>query len=757
MRWIFSAALLLSAALLFTLQPMVAKMLLPILGGTPAVWNTCMVFFQVGLLAGYAYAHLLCGRLRIRAQVALHAALVLLSLAALPVAVSGRGAPPVDANPIPWVLVTLAVACGLPFVVVAATSPLLQRWFATTGSAGSRDPYFLYAASNLGSLGGLLAYPVLLEPALPLASSASGGMSQSRLWTIGYAAFSAVVIGCGALALLRGGRDAGAAEAPAADPAPTPRQVARWMLLAFVPSSLLLGATQFITAEVAAIPLLWAVPLALYLLTFVAAFGGGDRVPVAWVSWTFAALATAAAVLATFGPDEFPWSLTLVAHLLLLTAAALMCHLTLARLRPAAGRLTGFYLAIAAGGALGGVFNALVAPVLFRDILEYPLMVLVACALRPAPGAAAGSRPVWPRRALDVAVPLALAAYLALAARFAPRHPAPRETLALLLGIGLPAAIVLATAGRRVRFALAFAVLLGFFWIWHREGSVLRRERSFFAVHRATVYKGTPFKFDDAGGLTVRLTFHGLQHGSTRHGVQAVEGIYGKAPTTYYHRTGPIGQVFAAWGNSPLLDEVGVVGLGCGTLAAYGSPRRRFTMHEIDPAVVRIATDPALFTYLEDTSSPWRVVLGDGRRTIEQVPDGTYGLLVLDAFTSDAVPVHLLTREAMATYVRKLRPGGLVALNLTNGYLDLEKVVGAIASDLGLAALLEVDDDVDARAEGEGKDPSVWAIVARSRADLEPLATDPRWKPLAGDGAPPPLSSALWTDQYSNLFSVLSP
>jgi len=757
MRWIFSAALLLSAVLLFTLQPMVAKMLLPILGGAPAVWNTCMVFFQVGLLAGYVYAHLLCGRLRPRAQVALHAALVLLCLAALPVAVSGRGAPPVDANPVPWVLGTLAAACGLPFVVVAATSPLLQRWFATTGAAGSRDPHFLYAASNLGSLGGLLAYPLLLEPALPIAAPASGGMSQSRLWTIGYAAFAAAVIGCGALALFRRGRDAGAAEAPAADPAPSPWQVARWMLLAFVPSSLLLGSTQFITAEVAAIPLLWAVPLSLYLLTYVVAFGRGDRVSVAWVSWTLAALATAAAVLATFGPDELPWSLPLAVHLLLLTAAALLCHLMLARLRPAAGRLTGFYLAIAAGGALGGVFNALVAPVLFRDVLEYPLMLLVACALRPAPGAAAGSRPGWPRRALDAVVPVALAAYLVLAGRFAPRYPGPHEALALVLRIGLPAALVLAAAGRRLRFALAFAVLLGFSWIGPREAGVLRRERSFFAVHRVAAHEGTPFKFDESSSLTVRLTFHGLQHGSTRHGVQAVEGIYRKVPTAYYHRTGPIGQVFAAWGDSPLLDEVGVVGLGCGTLAAYGSPRRRFTMHEIDPAVVRIATDPALFTYLKDTTSPWSTVLGDGRRTLEQAPDGTYGLLVLDAFTSDAVPVHLLTREAVATYLRKLRPGGLVALNLTNGYLDLGKVVGAIASDLGLAALLEVDDDVDARAEGEGKDPSVWAIVARSRADLEPLASDSRWKPLTGEGAPPPHPSALWTDQYSNLFSVLSP
>lgn len=757
MRWAYALTLLLSAALLFTVQPMVAKMVLPILGGSPAVWNTCMVFFQVGLLGGYLYAHLLSRRLPTTAQFATHAVVVLLPLLVLPVSVGGQAAPPADHSPVGWLLATLAAACGLPFLVVASTGPLLQRWFSRSGGVRASDPYFLYAASNLGSLGGLLAYPLLLEPGLPLTSPPDGyGLSQASAWTASYVLFALLAVGCGALAVRAARLGAVPEEPPPSGPPPSVATWGRWIALALVPSSLLLGVTQFLTTDIAAIPLLWVIPLALYLLTFVAAFGWGDRLPLRGISWAFAALAVSAAMLEL--PEiEMVWTLPLIVHLLLFVAAALMCHVRLARSRPDPTRLTGYYLALAVGGALGGVFNALVAPLLFNDVLEYPLVLLVACLLRPcAPesGDLARHRAVL---ALDVLLPAVLLGAVYGIHRILPEMGAdPSLASRILIGV-VPAALALAMARRRARFTLALTVLLAFPWITVREAGLVHRARGFFGVHRVASYLGDEFPLDDEGGLTFRVPYHVLVHGSTRHGSQALQGGLRRTPTTYYHRSGPIGQVFEAFRDSPLFDDIALVGLGAGTLTAYGAPHRRITVYEIDPEVVRIARDPTLFTYLEDTPSPVEIVLGDGRRSLERAPDGAYGLIVLDAFTSDAVPVHLLTREAMALYVKKLRPGGLLAIHLTNGYLDLPPVVGAVADDLRLTALVQRDNGRTPREKLELKDFSVWAVVARTRDDLGPLGKDPRWQPLAGEGAPRPRPPALWTDRYSNLITIFDP
>ncbi len=739
----FTLASFLGAALLFTVQPLVAKMLLPILGGSPSVWNTCMVFFQAALLAGYLYAHLV-RRLRPALQVALHAALLLVAALSLPIALAGRAGPPAASSPVPWVLVTLGWMCGAPFAVLAATSPLLQRWYAATREEGASDPYFLYAASNLGSFAGLVAYPLVLERLLPL----EGGLSQSTTWAATFGLFAPLIVAAGAAAARTAARGA---------PPPPPEHRAgasrllRWGALAFVPSSLLLGVTQYITTDIASVPLLWIVPLALYLLTFVAAFRRAGPPGLAVPGWILAAAVLTSAALALPGIDA-PWPVEAAVHLTLFGSAALLCHARLARARPDPSQLTSFYLAVAAGGAAGGVFNALAAPLLFRDVFEYPLMVAVACLARAPKSLDARTRR---SAALDIGLAAAL-----LATTWGGRVLADRAGLEGAAASTVSAAIPLALAAfmstRRTRFAVAALVVLLVPWAQVRDRGLVHRERSFFGVSRVGLYAGGEIPIGDDGGLSsLPIPFHVLIHGSTRHGSQALVASLRGNPTTYYARSGPIGQVFEAYAGRPILEEIAVVGLGAGTLAAYGAEGRRMTFFEIDPVVERIAADPAYFTYLRDCPGPARVVLGDGRLSLSREADGRYGLIVLDAFSSDAIPVHLLTREAVAMYVRKLRPGGLVAFHVTNGYLDLPQVVAAVASDLGLAARVEYDDRVDRRDRALGKDRSVWAVCARTAADLGPLAADARWLPLTGPGASAPRASALWTDRFSNLVALL--
>jgi hypothetical protein len=374
----FVLTLLVSSSLIFLVQPMVAKMVLPLLGGVPAVWTTSILFFQAILLAGYAYAHFAVNRLGPRRQAVVQVVLVLLPLALLPIALPHGWTPPAEANPIPWLLAVLTLAAGLPLFVVCSTGPAIQRWFASTGQRGARDPYFLYAASNLGSLLGLVAYPLIVERSLSL-------HDQARLWAAGYLLLVVLTAAC-AFVLWRADPAPHPAMA-AGEPAPDARRRFRWVVLAFVPSSLMLGVTAQITSEVAPIPLLWVVGLALYLLTLIVAFAVRAAAPPRALVNVLPALVVAVIVLTFLHPVHSAWSLLL--HLVTFFVAALVCHWQLAADRPASRHLTDFYLWLAVGGALGGIFNALVAPVLFSRLVEYPYVLFLACFLRPgllAPG-----------------------------------------------------------------------------------------------------------------------------------------------------------------------------------------------------------------------------------------------------------------------------------------------------------------------------------------------------------------------------------
>ncbi|MBX6312392.1 MAG: fused MFS/spermidine synthase [Isosphaeraceae bacterium] len=720
---LFAVTLLVGAALLFCVQPMVAKSVLPLLGGAPAVWNTCMVFFQSLLLAGYAYAHATTSRLGVRRQAILHVAPLVLPLLVLPIDVAhGADQPPSQADPTAWLLRRLLATVGLPFFAVSATAPLLQRWFAETGHPSAEDPYFLYGASNLGSMLALLVYPTLIEPNLGLAR-------QSRYWSIGYMLLAVLVLLCAVL-IWRSPRPI-SCSLDRSEPlgSLSNHRRAGWVALAFIPSSLMLGVTTYLATDIASVPLLWVIPLALYLLTFILVFARRPIVPHAVMVRLLPIAVMLLAPALAAGLVQVFW---VPLHLLTFFAAAMVCHGELGRRRPAVGHLTAFYLAVSIGGVLGGIFNALVAPVVFDRVAEYPLAIVLALLAVPA-----GNQGGWIPRGLarEVVIPfLIFLLAAALLRNLGGIAGTAVGALGVMIASGLMVLVAWTHRSRPVRFALAVgAVLLASGLSSGVDGRLLYRERSFFGVARVTQVED-----EDC---------HRLFHGSTLHGQQCLEPSRRREPLTYFTRSGPIGQVFEVLRERRPSLSVAVVGLGAGTLACYAEPGDRWTFYEIDPVIARIARDPRYFTYLADCRAGLpEVILGDARLRLRDAPAGSYDLIVLDAFSSDAAPTHLLTREALRLYRRKLAAGGLLAFNLSSRYLDLDPVLGALARDAGLIGRIRHDLDLSRAEVRAGKQPSIWAVLAARAADLGPLADDPRWQePRIRP------QEVIWTDDFSDI------
>ncbi|HEY0098448.1 MAG TPA: fused MFS/spermidine synthase [Pyrinomonadaceae bacterium] len=756
---LFAATLFTSASLLFLVQPMVAKMLLPLLGGTPAVWNTCMLFFQAMLLAGYAYALAVSKWLSFRQQVGAQLLLLLLTALTFPVLISEATvrSVPREGNPSLWLLGSLLTTVGLPFFAVSTFSPLLQKWFAETRQTSSRDPYFLYAASNAGSLLALLSYPLLLEPTLTL-------RGQSRLWSLAYALLVLLLAAC-AYALLRRQTKQVETKTPAPLDARDPRDAEinssigealeahetqletltwrrrlRWVALAFVPSSLMLGVTNYFSTDIASLPLLWVIPLSLYLLTLVFAFAQRQLFKPRALARILPGIALVFALVYLSGATQPVW-LLILSHLFFFFVAALACHAQLAADRPSVRHLAEFYLLMSVGGVFGGLFNALLAPVLFNTTLEYPLVIILACLLLPRDRGGVSGRETdaaptdTPRqRWLDIGVPAAIALLtisLALVVR--------RFTLdwiqSLALVVGVPLILSYLFRRRPVRFALALgAVMLGSSFHANLERETLIAERNFFGTLRVTQ--------DDASDT------HWLYHGTTIHGRQSHALERHCEPLSYYHREGPLGHVFKTFNEQPANGNVAIVGLGTGATAAYTRAGQDWTFYEINPAVVSIARAPAYFTYLSYcANAPVNVALGDARLQLQNAPAAHYGLIVLDAFSSDAIPMHLMTLEALDLYLSKLAPGGLLVFHISNRSLDLHPVVADLARARNLSSL--VFDDT-ARNQPSGKEPSQWAVMARRPQDIATLAADTaRWQKLEGHPNRP-----VWTDDFSNIVSI---
>ncbi|MCC7010532.1 MAG: fused MFS/spermidine synthase [Acidobacteria bacterium] len=760
---LYTLTIFLSAALLFLVQPMFARMVLPRLGGSPAVWNTAVVFYQAALLAGYAYAYFSSRALSPRAQVLVHFLLLAIPFAVLPLGIPDAWTPNPD-HPAASLLAVLAVAVGLPFVVVSTTAPLLQRWFSASGHPHGRDPYFLYASSNAGSLLALLGYPVAMERWLPLGE-------QARWWTFGYAAFVVLCAGCGVLILkarganMGGAPDASPAVVPDDPPAGRPalaRQM-RWLALAAVPVSLMLSVTTYLTTDLSAVPLLWVIPLAVYLVTFVLTFARRPPVPPRAVSAVVPFVLAGLMFLIAAKEESTDWWLV-ASHVAAFFVIALACHGRLASLRPGPGELTRFYLIVSLGGALGGMFNALAAPLLFEHVYEYPLsLILAAALLMPAKPAAAPEKgtprregravpkadgrgrskdvPAAPATAsrrgwIDLVVPAAAGAVSAIVVLTlqAPDHPS--SWLARGLMFGAPLAAGLAFGRRRAAFALTLGAVFAASTLYGAgRGTLLLVDRTFYGINRVVLQPSGRYRV--------------LGHGNTTHGAQSLDPAREREPLTYFHPNGPLGQIFAVFNTAHPQGRVGVVGLGTGSIACYRTPAQRWTFYELDPAVVEIARDTGLFTFLRLCAPDARIVTGDARLSLQSAAAGEYDLLVLDAYSSDAIPIHLITREAIALYMEKLAPGGLLAFNISNRHLDLGRVLAGISAELGLAYRKKDDLHIDPRLAGRGMMPSQWAVIARDAGAVGAIADDATWTTPAADPLAP-----VWTDDFNNLLSV---
>jgi len=732
---LFAVAIFTSASLVFVVQPMVTKLILPMLGGSPAVWNTAMVFFQAALLAGYGYAHLLQRIASIKAQVGVHLALLAVAALFLPLQVSGLTGEPDPAAPILWLLATLTLSVGAPFAVLSATAPLLQAWYARVraGHADGRNPYVLYAASNLGSFLALLSYPALIEPLAALSGQRLG-------WSGGYAAFVLMIV---VLAFVVWRRRVDRAEpAPLARSAPMSwREKGILVLLAAAPSSLMLGVTAHLSTDVASAPFLWVIPLALYLLTFVIAFQTRPWIPLPITLVIQGAVGAVVVLIVAFRSAN--WGMAFGIHLLAFFFAALMCHQLLAARRPAPDRLTEFYLLLSVGGVVGGAFTALLAPVIFNMVWEYPLVLVLVGLARP-----------WGRGPLDrgqIAL-LLVAAVIALSpvllslwlnandearGAFYRIFPAGMGQLAMIMLI--PAAICAFLLRDRalVFTAVLVMITLSAQWIargydWSYSG------RSFFGVMRVA----------NAPDPMMGGDVHVLMHGTTLHGAQARNDLNACAPTLYYNVATPIGQsALMVQRRGPA--RIGVVGQGSGAMAAYKRPEDRMTFFEIDPMVDDLSRDPQWFSYISDCAEgPVDTVLGDARLTLAKQPAGSYDLLIIDAFSSDAVPTHLLTEEAVAGYLRLLKPDGVVLLHLSNRNLEITLPAIASAQTLGVPVLHQIYYEKDGTPEmAEAATEAV--ILGRSEAALADFRADARWKAPQRTGVRP------WTDDYVNLFGAL--
>jgi len=735
--WLFTLTTFVSALLLFSIQPMFAKMVLPVLGGSPSVWAVALCFFQGALLAGYCYAHLLIRLIGARTSGFVHLAVCLLAFVVLPIGLPAGWTEPPPGEPYFWQLGLFTVAVGLPFFAVAANAPLLQAWFAATGHPHGRDPYFLYAASNLGSLIALLSYPVLLEPAFGL-------KALSGIWTIGYMVLIALL--AISYVAVRAGRPApdivSSAGDVTAEVGPPPSWSARlaWVGLALVPSALLTAFTTHVSTDVASAPLIWVLPLALYLLTFVLVFRERSLIPMPILLWAHLASVIFALLVLSQTVKE-GWFLTAGSGVAVFFTSAMVAHRTLYDARPRAAYLTEFYLWMSLGGVLGGLFAALIAPKIFSEVFEYPLLLALSMACRP------GALSISLKNRDELLILWLLIATGILALIWIPWTAG---TFGLYYGeYGMTAALV-----------AVFAVGVLLFWKWPTRQLILalmmfaaivtypsgvkrgEAQRSYFGVYRV----------GSAGDFNI------LMHGTTLHGAQRVRDQQGEeikerpVPGTYYYPKSPMAQSVriiseaiakTAPAGTEAQGRFGVIGLGAGSLSCLSKAGEKWRFFEIDPLMVSIAKDPDNFSFLQQCQPDADIMIGDARLTMAREPDASFDLIIVDAFSSDAVPVHLMTAEALSLFLAKIKPTGVFVLHVSNRYLDLDGVVAATLPLVKGAKGVIISDDA---ADGSyAETSSTVVVVGKSEEALAPfrelktiLDLDPR-------------GIRAWTDDFSDI------
>jgi hypothetical protein len=721
---------------------MFTRMVLPRLGGSPSVWSVAMVFFQSMLLAGYAYVHILMSSRNRYVPVTVHLALLIAAALTLPLSIGEFwGAPPTGAAAPFWLLGLFAVSIGLPFFALAANNPLMQAWFARTRHRDAQDPYFLYAASNIGSFLALLSYPVLFEPVFTL-------QVQSRVWSIGFLILIVLIGGCGVLMLRNQRRGAAHAKTVTVDKPSWP-VIGRWIFISAVPSGLLVAVTSYISTDIAAAPLLWVIPLSLYLLTWILVFQRHALIPHGTMLF-LQPFAIAGIVVLLYYTGWIPLLDSLVGHLVAFFIIAMTCHGELARTRPAPQYLTTFYVSLSFGGMVGGLFSGLVAPYAFSWVAEYPILAVLAVLCRPF------GQETW-KRFERLLWPLAPSYWPQLRARFWPVAIVIGLALMFSRSIGfdfdgdpeLLKVVILALVAMSLvllrdppKSAFAVAMALAMIWLYPTSETRPETVRSFFGVHK--IYESEDGRF--------RI----LKHGSTIHGAQQIEDDDGQPvngrpkPITYYHDKSAMSRVIEAVrvrkGGSL---HVAGIGLGTGTLACLSAPGETWRFYEIDPTVIEIARDPNRFTFLSSCAPEVPIVIGDARLTMAKEPDHEFDLIIVDAYSSDAIPVHLATKEAMALYKSKLAPQGVVMMHISNRHLELHSVIEGIAGANGLKTWVwrrdkDESDDVNYVFSSD------VVISAQKADDIGALGRDSSWVL----NTPNP-TVRTWTDDYSNLAGAL--
>lgn len=738
---VFALTLLISAALLFSVQPMFSKMILPLLGGTPQVWNTAMLFFQLMLLGGYAYAHGTTKLLGVRSQAVLHVVLLSIFLVVLPMAIPEGSAPPTDRDPTLWQLSLMFMTVGGPFFVLAGSAPMLQRWFSSTSHPDANNPYFLYGASNLGSMAALLAYPVIAEPLMTLDM-------QSYSWAVGYGVLIVFTI---LSVILVWGQQSKAKTAEAKEKAKSGNEVItwkqrfKWLLLAFIPSSMMLGVTTYITTDVATVPMLWIIPLALYVGTFIIVFARKEIITanaaanIFYIFLCAVMLQTIALNVITSNPAPI-----IFLHFGMFFFAAILCHKELADSRPSSSHLTEFYLLMSVGGALGGFFNAIIAPQFFVIAVEYALVIALACFIRmhtlPSQSFAAfkkSLKDIMISRTAKKSDEYELYSLLAIFLF---------GTVAFLSGdkifILLSSFVIVVSFANLIsnRWAAALAAIFlmmlfppGYSW---RQGGIelIQQQRNFFGVARIM----------NNVSSNERL----LLHGTTNHGTQSLDEEYRLTPLSYYTSQSPIADGFTYLDKKSGDQAVAVVGLGVGVTSCFQKDGRTFDFFEIDKDIAEIAENKEFFTFLSDCGSPYEIILGDGRLTMQKQPSEKYDVILVDAFSSDSIPIHLMTKEATEIFLDKLKPDGILMFHITNRHIDLEPVLSMIAQDLGVHGYARAKNGGEVVGTDIEFYPAHVFAMTRSDAALEYL------KSIEWDEGQFRKGVKIWTDQYSNLLSV---